>query len=395
MLHSRPVRPVPFLFAAVLLVIVLWACGGGANDSPDPALIATPAPTPASAATSQPSPIPPSSPRPSLATLALDGVVRLPHDEGVHLSPLEWWYFNGHLATESGQGFSYHFVTFQSVLPSGLTPRVAQLSWADHDKRLHLTGEQAALPFPEASSGRFDLPTNGWHMSGDGDTYQLSFRVGDYTVELEANSKKPAVLHHDTGLVDLDIAGKTYYYSRTALETSGTVSISGVSHLVAGVSWMDHQWGDFTTTEIGWDWLSLNLDDGSDLVVSVVWEQAGSEHITTYGTYVPPDSAPMHLPGDDISLDPTGTWKSAVTGGVYPMGWKLRIDSLGLDLALTPVIEESEFATSAFIPVVYWEGAVEATGSRAGAAVSGKGFVEMVGYVPSAPIVPPTPPAQP
>ena len=321
--------------------------------------------------------------------------MRLPHDEGVHLSPLEWWYFNGYLTTESGQEFSYHFVTFQSVLPSGLTPRVAQLSWADHGKSLHLTGEQAALPFLEASSGRFDLSTNGWHMSGGGDTYQLSFRVGDYTVELEANSKKPAVLHHGTGLVDLDIADKTYYYSRTDLKTSGTVSISGVSHPVAGVSWMDHQWGNFTTTEIEWDWLSLNLDDGPDRMVSVVWEQAGSEHVTTYGTYIPPDSAPMHLSGDDISLDPTGTWKSVVTRGVYPMGWKLRVDSLGLDLALTPVIEESEFATSVFIPVIYWEGAVTATGSRDVAAVSGKGFVEMVGYVPSAPIAPPTRPAQP
>ena len=65
------------------------------------------------------------------------------------------------------------------------------------------------------------------------------------------------------------------------------------------------------------------------------------------------------------------------------MGWNLRIDSLGLDLALAPVIEESEFADSELIPVVYWEGAVAATGSRSGAAVSGNGFVEMVGYVPS------------
>ena len=210
--------------------------------------------------------------------------MRLPHDEGVHLSPLEWWYFNGHLTTESGQGFSYHFVTFQSVLPSGLTPRVAQLSWADHDKSLHLTGEQAALPFLEASSGHFDLSTNGWHMSGDVDTYQLSFRVGNYTVELEANSKRPAVLHHGTGLVDLDIAGKTYYYSRTDLKTSGTVSISGVSHPVTGVSWMDHQWGDFTTTEIGWDWLSLNL-----ATVLILWSRwSGSRR----GPSTSPPTAP-------------------------------------------------------------------------------------------------------
>ena len=72
--------------------------------------------------------------------------MRLPQDEGAHLSGLEWWYFNGHLKTESGQEFSYHFVTFQSVLPSGLAPRLAQLSWADHDNGLHLTEEKAAVP---------------------------------------------------------------------------------------------------------------------------------------------------------------------------------------------------------------------------------------------------------
>ena len=66
--------------------------------------------------------------------------MRLPHDEGAHLLGLEWWYFNGHLATENGQEFSYHFVTFQSALTSGLTPRLAQLSlgrprqWAAPDR---------------------------------------------------------------------------------------------------------------------------------------------------------------------------------------------------------------------------------------------------------------------
>ena len=189
--------------------------------------------------------------------------MQLPRDEGIHLSPLEWWYFKGRLTTDTGQSFSYHFVTFQSALSSGITPRVAQLSWADHQQDLHLTGEQAVFASAEASSGSFGLSSNSWRMSGDGDTYQLSFQIGDYVVELEANSEKPAVLHHGGGLVDLAIAGKTYYYSRTDLKTSGTVSVSGVSHPVNGASWMDHQWGDFTIVDIGWDWLSLNLDDGS------------------------------------------------------------------------------------------------------------------------------------
>ena len=340
----------------------------------------------------------------------------LPDDEGAHLSPVEWWYFNGHLTTDGGEEFSYHFVTFQSVLPSGLTPRLAQLSWADHSNGLHLTAEQADLPFLEATSGSFDLPTVDWLMSGDGESYTLSFHAGEYDVELQAVSRKPATLHAGTGLVDLGAAGKTYYYSRTRLETSGVVSISGESHRVSGTTWMDHQWGDFTTQAIGWDWLSLNLDDGSDLTVSVAWEQAGHKHIITYGTWVPSeyaapdplrgqlapvgpvprmDSAPVHLPGEDISLEATGSWTSETTGAVYPMGWKLRIESLDLDLELTPVMEDAEFDSMAFISIVYWEGAVKAAGTREGAPVAGKGFVEMVGYAPSVPATQPTPTGQP
>ena len=235
--------------------------------------------------------------------------MQLPHDEGVHASPLEWWYFNGHVATEDGRVFSYHFVTFQSVLADGFTPRLAQLTWADHDMDLHLTAEQPDLPVLETSSGEFDLSIADWRMSGDSQTYHLSFQIGDYSVELEADARKPAVLHHNTGLVDLGIAGKTYYYSRTDLETSGMVSVSGDSLPVTGVSWFDHQWGDFSTAQIGWDWLSLNLDDGSDIMVSVVWEQADRKHIAAYGTYVPADSASdtsagrRHLPGTHRDLD--------------------------------------------------------------------------------------------
>ena len=261
---SRPIRPVALLVAAALFVFILAACGGGASDSPDPSPVATPSPASTASITLQPTPTPALSPGPTLASVEPDGVVRLPRDEGVHLSPLEWWYFNGHLTAVDGRKFSYHFVTFQSVLSSGLTPRVVQLSWADHSEDLHLTGEQAVFASAEASSGRFDLTTNAWRMSGDGETYQLSFQVGDYVVELEANSEKPAVLHHGSGLVDLGIAGKTYYYSRTDLTTSGTVSVSGVSQPVTGVSWMDHQWGDFTIANIGWDWLSLNPNPPKD-----------------------------------------------------------------------------------------------------------------------------------
>ena len=381
---SRLIRLRSFRYivpASLLLLFVIGACADTDTKILETPAVSTPvvSTTPPSTRSASTSPTPRST-----ETQEAEDIVRLPEDEGVHLSPLEWWYFNGHVDTEDGRTFSYHFVTFQSVLDSGLTPRLTQLSWADHEKGIHLIDEKTTLLFSEASSGEFDLTNAGWRMSGDGERFGLSFTIGEYTVELEGFPTKPPTLHHDTGYVDLGIAGKTYYYSHTNLDTSGTVSLDGASYPVEGTTWMDHQWGDFSIAQIGWDWFSLNLDDGSDLMVSVVWEQDGPKHIETYGTYTPPGDHPsVHLPGNEISVEPIDTWTSPETGGEYPMGWRVRIDSLNLDLLLTPVMREAEFTETGTIPVIYWEGAVKAEGSRNGTSLTGRGFVELVGYVPA------------
>ena len=391
MLCLNPSRSFRYVIpAALFLILIIGACSDADNEPSGSSIDAT-----SSTLATPPSISPPTSvnspsqyaaitPAPSAKTPEAEGIVRLPDDEGAHLTPVEWWYFNGHVDTDNGRTFSYHFVTFQSALESGLTPRLKQLSWTDHEQEIHLVDERADFPLVEATSGEFDLTTGDWRMSGDGKFYELSFSIEDYTVELEGRSTKPPVLHDETGYVDLGIAGKTYYYSHTDLETSGTVSVDGSSYPVKGNAWMDHQWGDFSTAQIGWDWFSLNMDDGSDLMVSVVWEQEGAEHIETYGTFVPSEDLPsVHLTGDDISIESTDTWTSPDTGGEYPMGWRLRVDSLNLDLVLTPVLKGAEFTQTSFIPVIYWEGAVTAKGSRNGNPISGRGFVEMVGYAPT------------
>jgi len=384
----RPKQPgsLPYIVAATLfLLFLIGACGKDdtkPSDSPTTPPSSTAAPTKSDATASLP----------TSETPEAEGIVSLPHDEGAHLSLIEWWYFNGHLDTEDGRTFSYHFVTFQSMLDSGLTPRLMQLSWANHDGGIHLVKEQAAFPQVEATSGEFDLAVGDWRVNGDGKSFDLSFTIGDYVVDLQGESTKPPALHYETGYVDLGVAGKSYYYSHTDVETSGTVSVNGVSQPVTGIAWMDHQWGDFTTAGIGWDWFSLNLDDGSDVKISMVWELDGGKHIETYGTYVPPDGqSTVHLSGDDISVESTDAWTSPDTGGEYPMGWNLQVGSLGLDLMLTPVIREAEYAESGFVPVIYWEGAVAAEGARNGSPLSGRGFVEMVGYAPGALANPATP----
>jgi len=354
------VRLLPALLA-LLTLLALGACGD-AGTSPTPS--ATPIPTAA------PSPEAPTAP------------LQLPDDEGAHDAGIEWWYFNGHLADAAGSRYSFHFVAFQSAAGAVATAQLLQLSWADYDGGLHLTEEKTKLASPVRSPGRFDVRNSAWSMEGDGVNYKLSFDAGGYSAELTATSRKPAVLHQGNGLVSLGPAGYTYYYSRTRLEVLGVLDIDGQPRKVTGTAWMDHQWGDISGQQVGWDWMSLQFDDGSELMAALVWDPDGHQPFAGYGTHVAPDGGVRHLDAEDIRLTPKGTWTSPATGVVYPMGWDFSVGSLEMDLALTPAQQDAEFAGSRFVPAAYWEGAVSVEGTAGGTPVSGKGFVELVGYDP-------------
>jgi predicted secreted hydrolase len=293
---------------------------------------------------------------------------------------VEWWYFNGHLTDDRGGEYSYHFVTFQTSLSGRLAPQLLQVSWNDQTQRLHLTSETVAFQPLAATPGRFDFQASTWRMRGDGASYELAFAVDGYSVELRATAPKPPALHQGTGLVVLGRAGESYYYSRTRLATAGILTIDGARRPVTGIAWQDHQWGSFSTQPIGWDWLSLQLNDESEVMVSLVWDIAGRQPIARYGTYVATDGEVRHLEGSDITLTPLGAWTSPNTGVVYPMGWRLEVASLPLAVTLTPRQQEAEFVGRRYWPVAYWEGAVTVAGEKAGVAVSGRGFAELVGY---------------
>ena len=314
-----------------------------------------------------------------------DLLINLPADEGAHQAGIEWWYFNGHLTDDSARDYSFHFVTFQigtsqaagDVSQAG---QMLQLSWGDHTEQVFLTGEKVSLVTPGATPGSFALDLSGWQMSGDGKQYKLAFDPGGYSVTLIAVSLKPAVFHQRTGFVKLGPAGETFYYTRPRLEISGTLTIDGVPRPVSGTGWMDHQWGEFVSRQAGWDWMSLQLDDGSELMAVLVWDPEGRQPFTSYGTYVTADGAVRHLVDGDVILTPTGSWTSPSTGIVYPMGWDLSVEPLELELTLTPAQQNAEYPKSRYGPPGYWEGAVSLAGTVGGSPVTGKGFVELVGY---------------
>ena len=338
--------PVLVFFAVFFMAA---ACGGSA--------------TPAADTTSQP-------------------LVFLPKDEGPHDAGIEWWYFNGLLTDDRGREYSFHYVAFQGEAAGAAVPYLLQASLGDHAAGEHLTGERVLLDTLDRNAVGVEVRVNGWEMQGDGDVYGLKFDLAEYTLDLRAVSTKPPVLHEGVGLVSLGPAGDIFYYSRTRLDVTGTMAIAGEQRPVTGSAWMDHQWGDVIGQRVGWDWASVQLDDGSDLMAVMLWDPSDRTPLSGYGTLVSPDGSALTLKQDDVSISSDEIWTSPATGIEYPSGWTLTVLSLDLSLELEPVLVDSEFAGSRYTPAAYWEGEVRVSGTRQGRSIGGRGFVELVGYDP-------------
>ena len=309
-------------------------------------------------------------------------LVFLPQDEAPHDSNIEWWYFNGLVTDDRGREYSYHYVTFQGKAADAAVPHLLQATLGDHTAGEHLVGEQVLLKALDPDAVGIDVSVNGWKMQGDGEVYNLKFGLAEYSLDLEVVSTRPPVLHQGGGLVNLGPAGDTFYYSRTHSDVTGTLAIDGDRRPVTGSAWMDHQWGEIVGQRVGWDWASLQLDDGSDLMAVMVWDPSDRTPFAGYGTLVSPEGSVLDLTQDEVSITSRETWTSPASGIQYPSGWTLSIPSLDLLLDLEPVLVDSEFANSRYAPAAYWEGEVRVTGTRQGRTIGGRGFVELVGYDP-------------
>ncbi len=309
-------------------------------------------------------------------------LVTLPEDEAPHDAGIEWWYFNGLFTDDIGQEYSYHFVTFQGQAAGKVVPHLLQASLGVHSVGEHLTGEQVILDAIKPEAVGVNVEINGWEMQGDGEFYSLEFDLGDYALDLKAIPVRPPILHQG-GLVNLGPAGDTFYYTRPRLDTTGSITVDGEQRPITGVTWMDHQWGDVLGREVGWDWASIQLDDGSDLMAVQVWDPTDRTPFSGYGTFLSANGSVLTLDQADVLITSETTWTSPDTGIEYPSGWNITIPSQELELQLEPVLMDSEFAGSRYVPAAYWEAEVEVVGTRRGNTVPGRGFVELVGYDPN------------
>ena len=299
--------------------------------------------------------------------------IQLPKDDAPHNTPMEWWYYNGYLKTASGKEYSFHYSVF---LTSGLTPHsVSHVSLADHQLQKNYTTESRTAGGGSDSGGqdKFLFNHSGWLMSGANGTDQLKINSDQFAFDLKLKTSRPPILHGNNGIFTMKNAGDSYYYSRSRLNISGTLKIHGNSETVTGTAWFDHQWGDFSTAQLSWDWFSLQLDNNSDIMIYQLRDK--SNRPILYTGSITENGKTEILMSSDFSLNKGKKWVSNKTGISYPVEWQIKIPAKNIAVTTRSILNDSEFDATLTTYNIYWEGAVQVTGTH-----TGQGFMELSGY---------------
>ncbi len=319
----------------------------------------------------------------------------------------EWWYFTGHLTPQgdSVPRYGYQFTFFRV----GLAPRRPEISstWAaanlvmghaaltDLATGRHLFSEviYRATPllggfgtYPDSVLvwSRGPVGTGApWTLrwNGRGFDFTMADSARGFAFDLRTEPVKPLVFQGPNGYSRKG-AGPTaasQYYSFTRLRTAGTLALGGINTRVTGESWMDKEFGSnqLAASQVGWDWFSLQLDDGRELMLYALRDSTGAVDFTS-GTVVPRTGAPRYLSREDFVVRVTRRWRSAATEAEYPAGWVIEVPRERLRLEVEPLAADQENRSRQLTKLYYWEGAVRVLGADGRAA--GRGYVELTGY---------------
>ncbi len=322
-----------------------------------------------------------------------------PRDHGSHPDYLiEWWYFTGNLSSEKGKSFGYELTFFRRGIENKFKDQNPSL-WSVHDvylahfavtdiaeKQFYYDEKisRAALGKAGAKIGKMDVWIDRWSAAQEGDQIRLKAGDDQWGIEFILNPAKPLVVHGEQGISKKgeERGAASHYYSFTRLETSGTLITNGKAEQVSGLSWMDHEFGSLLLGEgqVGWDWFSIQLDDGSEYMFYQIRETAGGKDPISSGTIIFPDGTTQDLKANDFKLTPTSYWKSKLSDATYPLHWEISVPSESLTLTAKPVLNQQELITTRSTRMTYWEGATDFHGQKKGKKLKGKGYIELTGY---------------
>ena len=225
-----------------------------------------------------------------------------------------------------------------------------------------------------------------WQVRWKDGQQQLQGIADNFVLQLTMTSRKPPVIHGNDGVSHkaAGVGHASHYISFTRLLTTGSIELNGKRYQVAGTSW-DGSRIFHPPTRVrrkrGWDWLSLQLDDNTELMLYRLRHKDGSVDPFSSGTYIDAAGKSTYLGLSDFSMQPDGeTYTSPATHATYPIRWKVAVPLLGLQLNITTTLPGQELVSSGGGSLSYWEGAIRIHGTLRGNVATGVGYLEMTGY---------------
>jgi predicted secreted hydrolase len=337
----------------------------------------------------------------SQPTIRPDDTLRFPQDFGAHPAyRTEWWYITGHIQTpDAKQPLGFQITFFRSRVDSAAhsTSRFAtrQLVFAHaalsdigqgkllHDQRMAREG----FGLINAAEGDTHVQLRDWHLQRSGPAtqsiYQSHVAARDFTLDLRFTQTQPVLLQGDAGF-SRKAPGTRYashYYTHPQLQVQGRIQHRQTSKQqmlnVQGRAWLDHEWGEnlLAPEAVGWDWIGINLNDGSTLTAfrlrrtdgSALWHGGSLRHAA---------QTSRTLADTEVRFTPGRIWTSPATGARYPVEW--TIDVPGARYTLRARLDQQELDSRRSTGNVYWEGLSDLLNAQG--QVIGTGYLEMTGY---------------
>ncbi len=309
----------------------------------------------------------------------------------------EWWYYTGNLRDISGRRFGFELTFFRSAVSRDPSPSPSwgvqdlyfahfALSDLDGERFFHAERTNRAGPGIAGIDPAQQKIWNGnWSVVWASGRENLTAITADFEIHLSLESQKPPVIHGENGVSQKSAgAGRaSHYFSETRLRASGSLAIKGNVREVSGQAWMDHEFftEQLSPEQTGWDWLSLQLNDNTEVMLFHIRRKDGSVDAHSAGTYVDAQGHSRHLAISDFSFEPTGdAWQSPTTRATYPIGWNMAIPSLGIMLNAITLLPSQELSGKSSLAPSYWEGAIVLSGTKNGSPLQGSGYLEMTGY---------------
>ena len=329
--------------------------------------------------------------------------LRFDDDFGAHPdTQTEWWYATGHARSEAGElGFQITFFRSRVAATQALKSRFAakQLIFAHaavtdlnakqllHDQRIARSSGDAVFNGAVAELGNTRVRLGSWSLLREPQApahYLAKADSAQFALDLTLTPQQPPLLQGQQGWSRKgpDPRQVSGYYSEPQLQVSGSVKLQGQQlALSSGSAWLDHEWSDtlLPPGAVGWDWLGMNLFDGSALTAFRLRDKAGSA-LWDGGSFRGPKTASGQqtyiFSHGEAEFRATRHWTSPHTGARYPVEWVVRTPA---DFyTVRALLDDQELDSRASTGAIYWEGLSDLLDSQ-GRTV-GRGYLEMTGY---------------